>query len=987
MRKFVILLAAILLIGLTACGEKVIDKYTITPENANLEMYISTTAELKYTIKNQDDAVVNKEVTITVNDPEVIEVNGNVITALKQGNAIVTIRLKDHSMVKTEVNVTVNMSLIVSKPSSDIYVGQQLTLTFEDKADIDNKGITWTSSDATIATVENGVVTGVKPGQVTITAKSNTNNQEVTLTFQIKKVDIETITIDPVVNADVLSEFQLTYTVFPALADQEVKWTCSHPSYATVDDQGFVKTLKPGEVTITATSVSDPSKKATVTFTITVDPIKIITAMNIENPIRQYVTTYGNTEKQQWVYGSVSQYFNSDMNLIEKIVPINQNKYTGTVANQSTIADAENQKAVRSGILHPETKLIVFHDTGNNNPGANAAMHHDYMISSGNKNDRARSWHYTVDENEIIHHIPDNEVTWQGDNFEAYAYGIGIETCVDYGSDLYATWQRTAKLMASLLVKYNLTTKNIKQHHDFQAVAADGTIWYKDCPRTLRHANLYDYIIDLIQAEYNVLTLLKGYTISFKSLNPTLVDDRGRVIKAPATATRVGYVVNITKDDYNESVVLYSTIPGQDGTTEVNNSGTVEDLKAAQNVDLLIVSLPDIINTDNASKVSEARNAYDALTQAQKNLVSTLSILVKKESDVKVLVVDNLILGLPSKLTIADEELVNAARQAYDGLTSDEKKLVKQLDLLVTKEKEILGLKNPDLIALYQLADAIPEQIVTDFTIPKVQGVTLSYKDGEDTSCFNLTTGKLLKVTYGYKPVILVAECNQSTLEIRVNFGLLQENQKAIFATGATAPKAGGTTKDGKGTYNEQLNTAGFGGVAISFEDKVYFIGKNAFITLTKPASGNTPTNEQLKPYGTTGIFNESLVNGVPKDTRGTGVLYYNASGIDLTFDPSYTYGRNNAAAYGYGKIVFSPNPDGTYTVNKPWNNSGENNSTLDIKETLKPGEYLFCPHTYETNIDGGTWLMIGGVVGTTGTGVLSEGSIISIFQYKYQFN
>lgn len=288
-----------------------------------------------------------------------------------------------------------------------------------------------------------------------------------------------------------------------------------------------------------------------------VDPILLLTKLHVEKPIVKYVSTYGYNPsiRYQWVYGSVSKYFNDPLNLIEEIVPINQNIYQGTIANQDSIIKAEDMKLVRSGIIHEENKYIIYHDTGNHTPNANARAHANYLVSEANKSYRARSWHYTVDEKSVIQHIPDNEVSWQGDSYDAYAKGIGVETCVDFGSDIHATWQRNAKLMARLLDKYNLGFESIKQHFDFNG---------KNCPQTLRMNNLYDYAIDIVKAEYEVLTKLRNYQISFESLNKEIVDDRGRVIKLPESETKVGYVVNISGDNYHESKVLYSIIPGLD---------------------------------------------------------------------------------------------------------------------------------------------------------------------------------------------------------------------------------------------------------------------------------------------------------------------------------------------------------------------------------------------------------------------------------------
>ena len=165
----------------------------------------------------------------------------------------------------------------------------------------------------------------------------------------------------------------------------------------------------------------------------------------------------------------------------------------------------------------------------------------------------------------------------------------------------------------------------------------------------------------------------------------------------------------------------------------------------------------------------------------------------------------------------------------------------------------------------------------------------------------------------------------------------MEAGQTDIFYTDVTAP----------------ITKVGFEGIAMVVDGKVFFVAEKSFITLNSPLSGNTLRIDTLRPYGASSdiavLYNQSLVKGVPTAYAGAGTLYENTSSIDLSFDPSFTYGRNNSAAYGYGKVVFSPNGDGTYNINAAWENSGTNNTTNGLTKTLKPGELLWCPHTYDT--------------------------------------
>lgn len=69
----------------------------------------------------------------------------------------------------------------LNKTNTSILVGANETLTATvAPTTATNKAVTWTTSDATIATVTNGKVTGVKAGTATITVKTTDGNKTAT---------------------------------------------------------------------------------------------------------------------------------------------------------------------------------------------------------------------------------------------------------------------------------------------------------------------------------------------------------------------------------------------------------------------------------------------------------------------------------------------------------------------------------------------------------------------------------------------------------------------------------------------------------------------------------------------------------------------------------------------------------------------------------------------------------------------------------------
>ncbi len=150
------------------------------------------------------------------------------------------------------------------------------------------------------------------------------------------------------------------------------------------------------------------------------------------------------------------------------------NVYGVTVHNE--IIDIDN--SARKGIKR-KIKYIVIHETNNYNKMATAAGHAAYLKISKN----STSWHYTVDETEIYHHIPDNEIANHAGERTGNRYGIGIELCVNDGSDFEKTFDNAAKLVAYLLKEYDLNINSIKTHNDFSG---------SYCPRRILSNGRFD---------------------------------------------------------------------------------------------------------------------------------------------------------------------------------------------------------------------------------------------------------------------------------------------------------------------------------------------------------------------------------------------------------------------------------------------------------------------------------------------------------------
>ena len=260
---------------------KLVESITVTPRTANLD--VGGTLTLEATITPADATV--KTIRWSSDDTTKATVNDRgVVTGLAAGTVNITATTLDgnktSSCTVTLASVPLT-GLTVEPVSAEIAVNRTLELqvTFI-PANASNKTINWTSSDSTVASVsKDGVVTGLKAGEVTITGTSAADStKKVTCAVKVITVAVEKVEITPIDPIEVDDLVTMTAVITPDTAsDLTVKWTSSNPGVASIDeDTGDVIGITPGTTTITATSNSDSTKSAK--FTLTVNDIQTIEA-------------------------------------------------------------------------------------------------------------------------------------------------------------------------------------------------------------------------------------------------------------------------------------------------------------------------------------------------------------------------------------------------------------------------------------------------------------------------------------------------------------------------------------------------------------------------------------------------------------------------------------------------------------------------------------------------------------------------------------
>ena len=153
-----------------------------------------------------------------------------------------------------ENNEPLTEPLAISNPTLALFVDEHAALSVtggpEDTVNV------WTSSDPSVASVEDGIVTALATGSATITATRGTEQVDCVVTVKEKDPDVEVYLNRTDFTLSTQSpSFQMEVKVRETRKKYEggVIWSIEDPSVATVSETGFVERVSKGTTKVTAT--------------------------------------------------------------------------------------------------------------------------------------------------------------------------------------------------------------------------------------------------------------------------------------------------------------------------------------------------------------------------------------------------------------------------------------------------------------------------------------------------------------------------------------------------------------------------------------------------------------------------------------------------------------------------------------------------------------------------------------------------------------
>lgn len=280
------------------CTVSVYDKAdmvtSVTLDKSNINIDIGKTAVLKASVL--PETVSNKSIKwTTANDKIATVSNSGVVTGVSEGTTQIYATSENNSACYAICNVTVSKPYIavtgieldknVFSDAFEVDIGKNLVFSPTIKpSNATNQNVLWTSSDNSVATVNDGIVTGVSEGTVSVTATTVDGGFSASVTVKVKKPTVYVkgiVTNTDQLTVNVMESKRLQASVVPTDAtDKTITFESNNNAIATVSDTGLVTGVSQGTTLIKA--ISNTSAGKFVAFCTVTVPKPVVDATSIK---------------------------------------------------------------------------------------------------------------------------------------------------------------------------------------------------------------------------------------------------------------------------------------------------------------------------------------------------------------------------------------------------------------------------------------------------------------------------------------------------------------------------------------------------------------------------------------------------------------------------------------------------------------------------------------------------------------------------------
>ena len=319
----------------------------VLPENA-------ADKSLKYSSSNPDVATVN---------------NSGLVTHVKDGNVIITVKsANDKSDTIALRALTPVRGISITNKISSLDVGETYQFHSEfTPSSPTNKNFVWATSDVNIVSMDNGLVTALKKGNVLITVTSEDGNKTDENAVRVI-LPVTGLQISGSNKAVFGYDIQLGFIPIPSDADVDtLKWSVSDKSLAEINNDGLL-TPKAANGTFTVT-ISDEKHNVTATLQITLFALAIRSIVcdegdTVNNIFTNWnVDVVGNATRLAYKeYAGDSLLQSGEVDLpIEGKLPIELYPEFGEKRIEFTASNADGETdLLTKEILYQEPELVTY---------------------------------------------------------------------------------------------------------------------------------------------------------------------------------------------------------------------------------------------------------------------------------------------------------------------------------------------------------------------------------------------------------------------------------------------------------------------------------------------------------------------------------------------------------------------------------------------------------------------------------------------------
>lgn len=327
----------------------ILPAYLTMKSGESKEMGEGKDVKVRASFANATTEDITSKVTWSSDNADIVFAGGNKISAYKAGSATLTAKYGGKSATLiVDVDIPQSLTADVTKVAMQVGDSKQVTVTaaYSDPntpSENVTQKVVWNSSAPQIASVRQGLITGVATGAATVTATYGSR----TLTIPVSVGVLQTLTVDKkklVMSKDATEKVVLTAMYADGTkkeVNDQATWTTASAAIAEVSD-GKITAVGSGKTTITATF---DGKTVTVAVevdqaqTLTVDPKMLILNVNESADIKLTATdssgaTTNVTKDAEWSSSAL------------KIADVNAGTVKALTSGRATITAKYGGKAI-----------------------------------------------------------------------------------------------------------------------------------------------------------------------------------------------------------------------------------------------------------------------------------------------------------------------------------------------------------------------------------------------------------------------------------------------------------------------------------------------------------------------------------------------------------------------------------------------------------------------------------------------------------------